>query len=59
MSPHDISFMQRETVHYIPDTSKMYDPAICGIRWINGSDKVADVTCPMCIEIMKQKGIIK
>jgi len=57
--PHDVSFMQPEPVHYIANTGKPFDPALCGVRWKEGSDKVKNVTCERCIQLLKEKGILK
>jgi hypothetical protein len=46
--PHEDHPTDRPLVHFIPDIHKPHDPALCGIRWIQGSDDPKDVTCPEC-----------
>jgi hypothetical protein len=57
--PHDTSFLTRETIHFIPDIHKPQDAALCGLRLTWGHDDPKKVTCPMCIEKLKEKGITK
>jgi hypothetical protein len=54
MTLHDDGYTHMVEIAWRPN-----DPALCGVRWVEGSDDPADVTCPVCLEMMEEKKATK
>jgi hypothetical protein len=40
---------------HMVDPAHVTAPALCGVRWVEGSDDPQDVTCPVCLEMIEEK----